>query len=89
MNATRYQAATTPEGRLAAVVKEILYDFSERNRREGTFDIVDYVDLERVLKPYVQKELALARVAQVQELLRQSEETLSKQLAILEQQIKS
>lgn len=76
MNGSRYAAAATPEGRLAAIVMELFYANEERNRREGTAHIVDYADLEAALQPYVRKELLHVQLEEVRSLREKSRNAL-------------
>lgn len=94
MNGARYEGSETVEGRLAAVVMELLHSFEDRNRRENRSDIVDYVDVATALRPYVQKEIVFARIEEVREVRNESrnrlvarETTLLRELADLEAHI--
>jgi hypothetical protein len=94
MNGARYEGAETVEGRLAAVVMELLHTIEQRNLRERRSDIVDYADLRTELRPYVQKEIVHARIEEVtaarnegRNRLVAREGTLQQQLADLEGQI--
>ena len=94
MNGPRYEASETVEGRLAAVVKELLYNIEDRNRREKRHDIVDYADIREALRPYVQKEIVHARIQEVtaarnegRNRLVAREAALQQELATLEGQI--
>jgi hypothetical protein len=94
MNGSRYEASETVEGRLAAVMMELLHTIEERNRREKRADIVDYADIREALRPYVQKEIVHARIQEVtaarnegRNRLVAREATLQQELAELEGQI--
>jgi FMN-dependent NADH-azoreductase len=94
VNGPRYEGGETVEGRLAAVVMELLHSIEERNRSENRSDIVDYADIAAALRPYVKKEIVHARMEEVREARTESrnrliarEATLVQELANLEAQI--
>lgn len=96
MNGARYEGSETVEGRLAAVVMELLSTIEQRNQREGHSDIVDYADLREHLRPYLQKEILHARMEEVREARNESrnrlvarEAVLVRELAEVEAQIAS
>jgi hypothetical protein len=91
MNGARYEVAETPEERIAAVVMCVLHHFEQRNRSERRADIVDYADIALALRPYLRKELLLARadeLRRIRELSRNAlvarEGTLMQELADVE-----
>jgi len=94
MNGARYEGADTVEAKLAAVVMEVFHRFDMRNRHERRSEIVDYADVAAALRPFVNKELVLARVDEVRKLREESrnrlvarEATLMRDLAEIERDI--
>src|SRR5438270_11220511 len=99
MNGPRYQGATSVAGRIAAVVKQTLYQIEETNRRTGTYHIIGHTDLEQALAPYLAKEIACAesraRLEEVKAMRERArnwlvarEETLSQELAKFEEDLR-
>lgn len=57
----------TPEGRLAAVVKGLIVRMREEHRnRLAEYREPDYADIRDALRPHVERELVLARIAEVE-----------------------
>ena len=52
----RINAEATAEGRIAAVAKSLCYQMREKVKREP-----DYADFRDVLRPFIQREILMAR----------------------------
>lgn len=59
----RIHQEKTPEGRLAAVCRSLMTQLEARNRTTGVGPAEpDFADFREALRPYIQRELLLARI---------------------------
>ncbi|HLJ17984.1 MAG TPA: hypothetical protein VKV15_26035 [Bryobacteraceae bacterium] len=61
---------------MAAVVMDVFHRFEQRNRSERRSDIVDYADIATALRPYLRKELLLARADELRKIREASRNAL-------------
>ena len=88
----RIKHADTPEERIAAVARSIAFDIEQRHARTGNGPTEpDYADFREALRPYILRELILARIDEARKsislYLTKRVKELAAELAECEQQI--
>jgi hypothetical protein len=74
MNGTRYRAARTPEGRIAARIRKALFELEEKNRVTGRAVIADYHELENFIRPETRAVIVDALIHYTQDIIEQLKE---------------